>query len=153
MSAVADPPELGRMIACCGHLVKQCGDNRLRQAGYDVTPPQSHLLMYLSRCRAGREVSQRELERELRLKPSTVNGIVGRLEEKGYSARRASLHDGRFRMVSLTELGRSKVVEFRSAMEETERHVAGPLSPAEQELLHGLLARIIANLENEVNEK
>ena len=59
MSAVADPPELGRMIACCGHLVKQCGDNRLRQAGYDVTPPQSHLLMYLSRCRAGREVSQR----------------------------------------------------------------------------------------------
>ena len=145
-------PELGRMISYCGHLGKLSNDQLLRQAGYDVTPVQTHLLLHLACWTGEQEASQRDLERKLRLKPSTVNGIVGRLEEKGYIARRASLQDGRFRMVSLTELGRSKVVEFRSAMEETERHVAGPLSPAEQELLHGLLARIIANLENEVNE-
>lgn len=149
---MVDPPELGRMIACCGHLARQYSDRRLRQAGYDVTPPQTQLLMYLSSCRAGREVSQRDLERELRLKPSTVNGIVGRLEEKGYITRRVSPHDGRFRMVSLTELGRSKVGAFFGAMEETERRIAGSLSPAEQEQLYTLLARLIANLENEVNE-
>lgn len=151
MSAVADPPELGRMIACCGHLVKQCGDNRLRQAGYDVTPPQSHLLMYLSRCRAGREVSQRELERELRLKPSTVNGIVSRLEEKGLISRRASPDDGRFRLVGLTEAGRNKVLEFRAALGETDRWFAAALSPEERKQLCRLLSRVITNLENEVN--
>ena len=151
MSAVADPPELGRMIACCGHLVKQCGDNRLRQAGYDVTPPQSHLLMYLSRCRAGREVSQRELERELRLKPSTVNGIVERLEAKGYVSRRPSPQDGRVRLVSLTEAGRGKVGEFRTVLDETERRQTAGLSAQERAQLEKLLAHIIANLENEVN--
>lgn len=151
MSAVADPPELGRMIACCGHLVKQCGDNRLRQAGYDVTPPQSHLLMYLSRCRAGREVSQRELERELRLKPSTVNGIVGRLEEKGCISRRASTADARCRLVSLTEAGRARVAAFRTALADTNRRSTACLTEEERRQLAGLLSRVIANLENEVN--
>ena len=151
MSAVADPPELGRMIACCGHLVKQCGDNRLRQAGYDVTPPQSHLLMYLSRCRAGREVSQRELERELRLKPSTVNGIVNRLAEKGYVARRPSPEDGRCRRVCLTESGQAQAAALRAALDETNRRFTAILTEAEQAQMQALLGRIIANLENEVN--
>ena len=82
-----EPPELGRMIAYCGHLGRLSNEQLLRQAGYDVTPVQTHLLHHLA-CWTGEQgASQRELERKLRLKPSTVNGIVGRLEAKGYVAR------------------------------------------------------------------
>ena len=146
-----DPPELGRLISYCGHLGKMSNDQLLRQAGYDVTPVQTHLLMHLA-CWTGEQgASQRDLERKLRLKPSTVNGIVDRLEAKGYVSRRTSPQDGRVRLVCLTDAGRSKVQDFHAIVEETERRFTAGLSGQEREQLKSLLYRIIENLENEVN--
>ena len=144
-------PELGRMISYCGHLGKLSNDQLLRQAGYDVTPVQTHLLLHLACWTGEQEASQRDLERKLRLKPSTVNGIVDRLEAKGYFSRRASPQDGRVRLVSLTEAGRSKVQDFHVIVEETERRFTAGLSEQERGQLRQLLSRIIENLENEVN--
>ena len=144
-------PELGRMISYCGHLGKLSNDQLLRQAGYDVTPVQTHLLLHLACWTGKQEASQRDLERKLRLKPSTVNGIVDRLEAKGYVSRRASPQDGRVRLVSLTEAGRSKVQDFHVIVEETERRFTASLSEQERGQLRKLLSRIIENLENEVN--
>lgn len=139
------------MISYCGHLGKLSNDQLLRQAGYDVTPVQTHLLLHLACWTGEQEASQRDLERKLRLKPSTVNGIVDRLEAKGYVSRRASPQDGRVRLVSLTEAGRSKVQDFHVIVEETERRFTASLSEQERGQLRKLLSRIIENLENEVN--
>ena len=148
---MCDYPELGAMIAYCGHLGKQSLDQLLRRAGYDVTPTQTHLLMHLSCADEGQEATQRDLEHKLRLKPSTVNGIVDRLEAKGYVSRRTSPQDGRVRLVCLTDAGRSKVQDFHAIVEETERRFTAGLSGQEREQLKALLYRIIENLENEVN--
>ena len=144
-------PELGRMISYCGHLGKLSNDQLLRQAGYDVTPVQTHLLLHLACWTGEQEASQRDLEKQLCLKPPTVNGIVDRLEAKGYVSRRASPQDGRVRLVSLTEAGRSKVQDFHVIVEETERRFTAGLSEQERGQLRQLLSRIIENLENEVN--
>ena len=144
-------PDLGRLIGYCGHLQRLYTDKCLREKNYDVTPVQSHTLSYLS-CRGDRAVKQRDLERELHLKPSTVNGIVSRLEEKGYLCRRSSPEDGRCRLVCLTEEGRARVDTFRRSLEETERRICASLSEAEQAQMGALLARIIGSLENEVNK-
>ena len=144
-------PELGRMISYCGHLGKLSNDQLLRQAGYDGTPVRTHLRRQLACWTGEQEASQRDLERKLRLKPSTVNGIVDRLEAKGYVSRRASPQDGRVRLVSLTEAGRSKVQDFHVIVEETERRFTAGLSEQERGQLRQLLSRIIENLENEVN--
>ena len=144
-----DPQDLGRLLACCGHLGRQYGVNLLRRKGYDVTPVQTRTLVYLSCCREA--VNQRELERELRLRPSTVNGIVSRLEEKGCITRRASPTDGRCRLVSLTEAGQARVDAFRAVMSNTGRRYASILSEEEETALRDLLSRIIETLESEVN--
>ena len=141
--------KLGLLVGHCGHLGKRCLDLRLRRLRYNITPVQSQALQILS-C-TGREVNQRELEQALRLKAPTVNGIVGRLEEKGYILRRTSPADGRCRLVSLTEEGRALVETFRAALEETDRLFAADLTEQEQAQLRSLLLRIAANLENEVN--
>ena len=141
-------PDLVQLIAYCGHLGRQSTDQMLRRAGYDVTPVQTQALMYLSCRRGDRETSQRDLERALHLKASTVNGIVGRLEEKGYIVKS---YDGRIRLVNLTETGRSKVGDFRAALEETERRFTAGLTDQELKQLQTLLERIAANLENEVS--
>ena len=144
-----EPHEIGRTIAHCAHLGRLCTDQALRRAGYNVTPVQTRALNFLARC--GREVNQRDLERELDLKPSTVNGIVSRLEEKGYLVRQASPDDRRCRLVSLTERGRSKVGEFRAAVVEIDDLFTDALSPEEQAQLQALLERVVRILENEVN--
>ena len=141
---------LGRMIGYCGHLGKLYLDMRLRQSKYNVTPVQSRTLLYLSKICGEREVMQRDLERELHLKASTVNGIVDRLEEKGFIARRQSTEDGRRRLISLTAQGQAGTETFRTALEETDRAFCAVLSPEEQEQLRNMLTRLIVNFEEEV---
>ena len=145
-----EAPDLGRLIAYCSRLGLVYSEKLLRQAGYDVTPVQSRTLAYLS-CQGEHGVNQRELEKELRLRPSTVNGIVNRLEEKGFVARRTSPADGRCRLVSLTEKGRKQLVEIESIIDSTGRRFASLLTDEEEETLRKLLIRMIENLENEVN--
>ena len=147
---MAEQTPLGRMIGHCGHLGRLYMDMRLRQSGFNITPVQCHALLYLSRICGDREVMQRDLERELHLKASTVNGIVDRLEEKGYVARRQSREDGRRRIISLTDGGRAVTETFRTALEDTDRAFCAVLSGEEQAQLRDLLARLIANLEEEV---
>lgn len=77
---MCDCPELGALIAYCGHLGKQSMDQLLRRAGYDVTPAQTHLLMRLTCTGEGQEATQRDLEKQLRLVSLTEAGW-GKVED------------------------------------------------------------------------
>ena len=142
------PTSLGRTVFYCGHLARLCLENRLRQFG--VTPGQAYTMLFLQKRADGEEITQRDLEQELHLKPSTVNGIVERMEEKGFLSRRPSPTDGRCRLMALTEKGEALATHFRSAIDDTEGLFRTALTAEEQHLLEELLAKIIANLESEV---
>ena len=120
----------------------------MRQFG--VTPVQAYAMRFLAR-EEGREITQRDLERELRLKAPTVNGVVDRLTEKGLLVRRQSPTDGRCRLLQLTDTGREAAAAFLSAMEDTEALFRSALTEEEQRLFQELLLRIITNLESEVH--
>ena len=92
------PEHFGPLFGYCAHQVQKLMDRRLRQ--YDVSPMQCRTLTYLHEAEG--EVNQKQLERHLMVKPSTVNGIVDRLEEKGMVRRSVSEWDGRCRLLSLT---------------------------------------------------
>ena len=139
--------DLGQLLGYCGHLSHLYTDKCLRQDGFDVTPVQTRTLTYLC-CHGQQDVNQRDLERELGLKPSTVNGIVSRREEKGYLCRRSSPTDARCRLLS--EAGRDKVNTFSSAAEQAAQVSFSVLDGEEQQQLAAFLRRIIENLENEV---
>ena len=146
-----DKTNLGRLLGCCGRLSKLHVDAELRRSGYDVTPVQSHALLFLSRHQ-GEDITQRDLERSLKLKPSTINGLVERLLEKNYISRCPSPTDGRCRLLRLTEEGGQMVDSFRAALERTDNAVLSCLTEEEQILLESLLRRIINSLESEVQK-
>ena len=145
-----DINHLGRLLSCCGRLAKLHVDAELRRRGHDVTPPQSHALVYLYKHRE-EEITQRDLEHAMRLKPSTINGIVDRLLEKEYITRCPSPRDGRCRLLHLTDKGTAMVDTLREALDQTDNTVLANLTEEEQVVLDGLLRRIIAHLESEVN--
>ena len=145
---MTNPRHLGRQVVYCGHLARLCLEERMRQFG--VTPVQAYAMRFLAR-EEGREITQRDLERELRLKAPTVNGVVDRLAEKGLLVRRPSPTDGRCRLLQLTDTGREAAAAFLSAMEDTEALFRSALTEEEQRLFQELLLRIITNLESEVH--
>lgn len=146
---MTSPLHLGRQVVYCGHLARLCLEERMRQFG--VTPVQAYAMRFLARGEEAREITQRDLERELRLKAPTVNGVVDRLEEKGFLVRQPSPTDGRCRLLRLTDTGREAAAAFLSAMEDTEALFRSALTDREQQIFQELLSRIVTNLEGEVH--
>ena len=138
-------PPLGLLINHCGHSVRLYIDSQMR--AYDATPVQSRILLFLKQASGQREITQRDLERELRLKAPTVNGLVERLEERGLILRKVSKSDGRCRLVELTEEGHALADEFAETFHQAEAHLSAQFTAEEEAQLRALLNRLITNLE------
>ena len=139
------PRVLGPTLGRSAHLARERMDARLSR--YDITPAQTHTLLYLHRHNG--QASQCEVIGHLKVKPSTANGILDRMEEKGLLERSVSEQDARRRMITLTEKGAKLQKELHSAFEETEELMMKGLSQEERELLFSFLDRINRNLEED----
>ena len=94
-------------------------------------------------------ILQREVVEHLRVKPSTVNGILDRMEEKGLIRRTTDENDQRQKRVSATEKGREMKELVQNAFQDAEAAMARGLRPDEAETLRSLLGRVIENLEED----
>ena len=139
------PEHFGPLFGYCDHQVQKLMVRKLRQ--YDVSPMQCRTLTYLHEAEG--EVNQKQLERHLMVKPSTVNGIVNRLEEKGMLRRTASKSDGRCRILALTEQGMQFYDKFIAIAREVNDCLEKDFSPEEVQLLTSLLLRVAKNLTEE----
>ena len=80
-------------------------------AEFDLTLPQSHLLLTLDCCRP---VPMTELADCLGCEASNVTGLVDRLEARKLIERRADPGDRRVKMIALTDTG----IEFQEKLRE-----------------------------------
>ena len=92
------------LLGAAAQLFKQRVDENVERHG--LTNAQSRVLLYLIHVKQGTETNQRDLEKLLDVKAPTVNGIVGRMEEKGFIRRLPGKRDGRCRSITVTEKGR-----------------------------------------------
>lgn len=96
---------LGPMLGRCAHLSRAGMEARLSQ--YEVTPVQTHVLLYL--IRHGGQAPQCQVTDFLKVKPSTANGILDRMVEKDLVVRSVSGSDaGAGSSPSPTRAGRSR---------------------------------------------
>ena len=145
MELIGDALHLGPLLGHAAHLTRERMDARLSR--YDMTPAQTHTLLYL--CGHGDCAPQRDVVSHLRVKPSTANGILDRMEEKGLIRRAADENDQRQKRVSATEKGREMKELVRNAFQDAEAAMARGLRPDEAETLRSLLGRVIENLEED----
>ena len=138
---------LGPMLGRCAHLARERMDARMSRFG--MTPAQTHVLRYLRQ--SGGQMPQRELLDRLKVKPSTVNGILDRMEEKGLVERTVSGTDARQRLVALTPAGLEREAEVKQSFLEAEALIARGLTEEETNTLRSLLERVIHNLEEDRN--
>lgn len=139
------PEHFGPLLGFCDHQVQKLMSRMLRQ--YDVSPVQGRTLTFLHRQTG--EVTQKMLEQFLMVKPSTVNGIVDRLEEKGLVRRAPSKTDGRYRVLTLTEESVHYFDDLLRVSRQVERRMEQGFSPEELEILKSYLLRVADNLREE----
>ena len=136
---------LGPALGWAAKLSKANMDARVSR--YDVTPAQTHVLLYLQQH--GGRVPQHELAEFLRVKPSTVNGVLDRMEEKGLVRRSVSGSDARRRLITLTEKGEEEQTAFQQSYLDAEEAMVRGFSQEERETLLRLLDRVIQNLKED----
>ena len=86
------------------------------------------------------------------IQPSTVNGIVSRLEEKGLITRAADARDGRCRILTLTESGHSVRDGSQQAIAQVEQQMEQGFTAEELTQLRALLLRVADNLTQKPQE-
>lgn len=140
--------DLGFLLGFTGKLMKERMDARMTQ--YGVTPAQNHVVNALTKN--GGQATQRDLCACMRVKPSTLNGILDRMEEKGIVERSVNGSDARCREITLTRRGSELQAETQRAFQETEAMLLNGFTQEETEMLRSLLGRLIENLEEDRNK-
>jgi DNA-binding MarR family transcriptional regulator len=134
-----EPMGMGTALVRTAFLVDAVYADSVRE--FDLTVPQAQLLCVL----IARPYGMFELAKTLGLAKSSISGLVDRSEKRDLVRREADPGDGRAFRVALTDKGAQLAEQFH---EETTKRVAElplGLSAAEQDVLVGLLTRVIAD--------
>lgn len=108
-------------------------------AGLDLTPSETNALANLA---DGRPRTVSELGAAIGGKPTTLTGVLDRLERRGHITRGTRAGDRRSVLIELTPSGRTTAAAVRAAIAELERRALANLGPekiaAFREVLHAL---------------
>lgn len=135
----------GPLLGRCAHLSRECVESHLK--AFDMTPAQTHLLMHIHHL--GDEATQRQLVSFLHVKPSSANGLLERLEERGLIARTISPKDARQRIVTLTPQGVEMQAAIHAQLQAGEDHLLQCFTPEEAQQFKGYLLRLFRTLEED----
>ena len=133
--------------------------SRMRSTLYDqavrplnLTRSQWWVLGQLSRQRAPHGVLQTELARALDIGKVTVGGLIDRLEERGFIERRPDIEDRRAKRVLVTRAGRDVLKQMVRLSEDLNATVFAGFSDAEMQMTESVLARMKANIRQELED-
>ncbi|MEX1003234.1 MAG: MarR family transcriptional regulator [Crocinitomicaceae bacterium] len=132
-------------------------DSKRIQKISGLSIPQLLSLIYISNCEKY-QCSQLQLRKFLQLNSSTVTGIVGRLEEKGYLVKIPAKGDKRSTWLSLTAMGLKQIENAPELFQQRLSHKLSTLPKQDiqdiekgLDLLINLLGEEDLPLENQAN--
>lgn len=114
-------------------------------SAHGLTEQQWRVLKVLGQAQmAGQEgVDAGRIAREGRILPSTLTGVLTRLERDGRVTRQRSASDGRFMVVLLTAEGQQLVSVVTEVLREEYERIEQQLGAEELEQLYALLEKVI----------
>lgn len=123
-------------------------ENSCLFAEHGITPVQMHVLAFIAKQTDRKMcVCQRDIEKHVNLRASSVSTLLGTLEKNGYLKRMVADGDARTKYVTLTEEGKSICDKNKLLMDKCDGVVQTALSEEEQETFKDLLNKIIAHIE------
>ena len=130
------------LIVRLGNVVAWLRNQRMQQRG--ITSTQSDVIRYLLKHQ-DQPVAAGDLMAQLGLSPSTMAGILKRLELKDLIVRRPDPRDARRSMVDLTDQGRALEDYLKHTAAQTEEVLLRGMTPQQQKAFCQLLALALDN--------
>lgn len=119
-------------------------DNSVTLSDYGITPVQLDAMVYVLKSeKSGIKVCQRDIEKRINLRPSSVSTLLSNLERGGFITRTVSDGDARTKFIELTDKGKCVCAKNKLLMDECDRAIQSGLTEEEQEILKQLLTKII----------
>ena len=126
-------------------------DNQKLFAEYGISHVQMHTMVFIKiETDEGRSVCQKDIEKQVNLRPSATSTMLTNLEKRGFIVRTVSGDDARTKYLSLTEKGKDLCVKDKLLMDKCDGIVESALTEEEQENFKNLLLKIIAETEREI---
>ena len=117
-------------------------DSRVKALG--VHPSQHMLLMHLS---ARNEIpTQKELAEHMHISPAALAVSLGKLECGGYVEKETADHDGRAKTLTITEKGRTLVLDSKRIFDAIDAEIFSGISAEELAAFIETLQKMHANL-------
>lgn len=111
---------------------------------YGVTPVQMHALIFIHKSvKSGQRVCQKDVEKQINLRPSSVSTLISNLEKDGFLVRTVSDGDARSKYLELTEKGKYVCIKDKLFMDSCDSAIQNALTEEEQEVFEKLLQKII----------
>ncbi len=128
------------------NLLSQVGRSQVARFSEDLQPldlrPKHFALLNLIDLNEG--TSQQQLAVRLALEPSGLVGTIDELEQQGIVERRRAPTDRRRYALCLTPAGKARLTQARQITAQHAAELLAPLTEGELQVLHDLLARIVA---------
>ena len=142
-----DMPHIGKEIRMLSNRIKRAIDESgCGPQAEDLTAIQGYILGFLQHNR-DRDIYQRDIEREFRIRRSTATGILQNMEKNGYITRAPVEHDGRLKKLCLTEKAERRHDEIHRNIENIEMQLRKGISQEEIETFLDIVGRMAENLE------
>lgn len=113
----------------------------------DLTSIQASVLIYL--LNENEYKNQRDIEKEFGLTNPTVNGILNRLETKGFIERKISKLDARNKEIHLTDKSLKLNLEMKINVKNFEKKLINNISEEELNVFYNVINKINENIEGE----
>lgn len=135
--------DIGYQIQQIAHYIKQLQNESLMQEDLSI----SHVnVMYALYEEDG--VTQSHIQKKLGIKASSLSKLIDILIRKGYVTRESVEHDGRTKVICLTESGKQKKKKLNEITNTIESQLKMHLSKEEGESLSTLLHQVKVNIQS-----
>ncbi len=122
-------------------------ENNALFSEYGVTPVQMSALVNIRKMEDKRErVCQKDIEKSINLRASSVSTLLCNLERDGFITRNFSDGDARSKSLCLTERGKEVVEKDKLFMDKCDKMIESALTESEQKEFDRLICKIISSI-------
>lgn len=126
---------------------QMCRENAKLFTEYGISPVQMHAMSYISKSAvAGKKVCQKDVEKIINLRPSSVSTLLSNLEKDGFIVRTVSEGDARSKYLELTEKGECLCIKDKMLIDSCDGAIEAALDADEQIQFDSLLQKILDSI-------
>lgn len=140
----------GRLIHMLSHQLKR--RSAMPETGTGLTPMQKHVLTYILFETMVRDIYQKDIEKEFKIRRSTASGILQLMEKNGFIYRQSVEKDARLKRILPTAKAEKIRMEILTNIKQTEAKLKEGIPKENFEVCLNVMRQMLENLSEKRQE-